>query len=112
MQEIAQKYYRGNSTAASDKLLGDFRRGFMGYCSLEVPGFLEHLKAIKQVDRDLKIVAKKAEISQQLKVNRDDYFSKYDIGKKVFKDNVGDVIERKDKKLVSLDRNNGNYEGW
>lgn len=97
---------------ASDKLLGDFRRGFLGYCSLEAPGFLEHLRAMKQVDKDLKIVAKKAEISQQLKVNRDDYFSKYDIGKKVFKDNVGDVIERKDKKLVSLDLNNGNYEGW
>ena len=112
MQEIAQKYYRGNSTAASDKLLGDFRRGFMGYCSLEAPGFLEHLKTIKQVDRDLKIVAKKTEISQQLKVNRDDYFSRHDISKKVYKDNVGDVIERKDKKLVSLDLNNGNYEGW
>ena len=84
----------------------------MGYCSLEAPGFIEHLKAIKQEDRDLKIIAKKAVISQQLKVNRDHYFTKHDIGNKVYKDDVGDVIERKAKKLVSLDLNNGNYEGW
>ena len=112
MYEVAQKYYRGNMTAASDKLLGDFRRGFMGYCSLEAPGFIEHLNAVKKDDRESKILAKKTEIAQQIKVNRDNYFSKHDIGNKVYKDDVGDVLERKMKKLVSLDLKNGNYEGW
>lgn len=100
-------------TAASDKLLGDFRKGFMGYCSLEAPGFLEHLKAIKMEDRNLKILEKKEEISQKINVNRDDdYFSKHDIGNKVFKDDFGEIIPRKVKKAVSLDLKNGDYEGW
>ena len=37
MYEIAKKMYGGNEISAADKLLGDFRRGFMGLCSLEVP---------------------------------------------------------------------------
>lgn len=99
-------------TAASDKLLGDFRKGFMGYCSLEAPGFLEHLKAVKLENRNLKILEQKAEISQKIDMNRDDYFSKHDIGNKVFKDEFGEIIPRKVKKAVSLDLKNGDYEGW
>jgi len=35
--EVAKKTYQGNSISAADKLLGDFRKGFMGYGSLESP---------------------------------------------------------------------------
>ena len=35
--EVARKNYQGNSISASDKLLGDFRKGFLGYGSLEAP---------------------------------------------------------------------------
>lgn len=34
---VAEKYYKGNSVSAADKLLGDFRKGFMGFGSLEAP---------------------------------------------------------------------------
>ena len=35
--EVARKKYQGNSISAADKLLGDFRKGFLGYGSLEAP---------------------------------------------------------------------------
>ena len=43
---------------------------------------------------------------------REDYISKHDIGDKIFKDEIGDVIIRKNKKPISLDLFHGNYEGW
>lgn len=33
--EIGQKFYKGNIISAADKLLGDFRKGLLGYGSLE-----------------------------------------------------------------------------
>lgn len=35
--EVAQRYYQGNSVSAADKLLGDFRKGLLGFSSLESP---------------------------------------------------------------------------
>lgn len=33
--KVADDVYHGNQISAADKILGDFRKGFMGYCSLE-----------------------------------------------------------------------------
>ena len=49
---------------------------------------------------------------QQQEPLRSDYVTKYDIGDKVYKDESGDVIVRKNKKPISLDLFHGNYEGW
>ena len=35
--EVARKLYKGNAISASDRLLSDFRKGFLGYGSLEAP---------------------------------------------------------------------------
>ena len=35
--EVAEKFYKGNTVSSADKLLGDFRRGFLGSSSLEAP---------------------------------------------------------------------------
>jgi hypothetical protein len=35
--EVARKLYKGNAISASDKLLSDFRKGFLGFGSLEAP---------------------------------------------------------------------------
>lgn len=35
--QVAESMYQGNSISAADKLLGDFRRGYFGYGSLEYP---------------------------------------------------------------------------
>jgi len=35
--QIADKYFHGNPTSAADRLLGDFRRGHYGHCSMEAP---------------------------------------------------------------------------
>lgn len=37
MFEVAKKFYKGNSISAADKLLSDFRKGFLGFGSLECP---------------------------------------------------------------------------
>ena len=35
--EVAKKLYKGNSISAADRLLSDFRKGFLGFGSLEAP---------------------------------------------------------------------------
>lgn len=35
--QVAESMYQGNSISAADKLLGDFRKGYFGYGSLEFP---------------------------------------------------------------------------
>ena len=35
--EVARKLYKGNSISAADRLLSDFRKGFLGFGSLEAP---------------------------------------------------------------------------
>ena len=37
MYEVAKNMYDGNSISAADKILGDFRKGLLGHCSLEAP---------------------------------------------------------------------------
>ena len=112
---VAHKYYRGNMTAASDKLLGDFRKGHMGYCSLEAPGFglgqHERVEGKNATNNKPKTVQK---IVNDIipKNTRSEKISKHDIGSKVFKDDVGDAIPRKNENQGTLDLYNGNYEGW
>ena len=102
-------------TAASDKLLGDFRKGHMGYCSLEAPGFglgqHERVEGKNATNNKPKTVQK---IVNDIipKNTRSEKISKHDIGSKVFKDDVGDAIPRKNENQGTLDLYNGNYEGW
>ena len=111
--EIAQKYYRGNITSASDKLLGDFRKGLLGYCSLEAPGMFEKMKEDRNNDRKNRDKMKEMKIAQELADQRSEYLSgRYNIGNKVYLDECGDPIIKTPKKIVSLDLNQGDYEGW
>ena len=113
---VAHKYYRGNITAASDKLLSDFRKGHMGYCSLEAPGF--GLGQHAKIEGKNKTINYKPKTEKKImkdilpKNTRSEKISKHDIGSKVFKDDVGDAIPRKNENQGTLDLYNGNYEGW
>lgn len=44
LYDIATNMYQGNSVSAADKLLGDFRKGYLGGGSLEVPLGLDRAK--------------------------------------------------------------------
>ena len=56
--EIADKFYKGNSISAADKLLGDFRKGHFGIASLEAPPLvsrqpkLSNLKKEKEIENN------------------------------------------------------------
>jgi len=41
VHNVATRLYRGNSISASDKILSDFRKGYMGFGSLESPPWTE-----------------------------------------------------------------------
>ena len=91
--QIAEKMYSGNMISAADRLLGDFRRGFLGKVSLEIPPSL-----IK--DSSVDIVHDERSIDKDaLFVNKHDYFDE-SRGEYVFKEKS------------NLDIGRGNYEGW
>ena len=46
IDRIAQTQYRGNAVSAADKVLGDFRKGYLGGGSLEAPPSISRSKAI------------------------------------------------------------------
>lgn len=111
--EVAQKYYRGNMTSSSDKLLADFRKGYLGYCSLEAPGMSEELKVAKKKVKNDKEKREQMKIAHDLADQRSEYLrGRYDISQKTYTDKFGDPIIRKPKKSVSLDLKQGDYEGW
>ena len=111
--EIAQKYYRGNMTSASDKLLADFRKGYLGYCSLESPGMSQELKDVKKKIKNDKEKMEQIRIAKNLAEARSEYMKgRYDVSEKCYSDQFGDPIDRKLKKMVSLDLKQGDYEGW
>ena len=110
--EVAQKFYRGNHTSASDKLLGDFRKGFLGYSSLEAPGMIEKEMEEKLLMKTERGKMKEMKMKQELAAQRNEYLkSKYEVGHHLF-----DTFEsnglKKDRKLASLDLKQGDYEGW
>lgn len=43
---IANKFFNGNTTSAADRLLGDFRKGHLGLCSMEIPPLLNLEKSL------------------------------------------------------------------
>lgn len=92
--EIAELNYKGNLISASDKLLGDFRKGFLGYGSLETP-------------RDVSLFY------------GEDFKSKLSRGTKKPKPAVEIPTIVEEKKVIQsedpidiIDVGRGNYEGW
>lgn len=106
---IAEKFYQGNSISASDKLLGDFRKGFMGFCSLEAPAMIGKEKE----EKDAKLLARKIKNAQILADKRIEFGIGQQIGvDEIIRDENGDEIIRKPKTIISLDVGKGDYEGW
>jgi hypothetical protein len=107
---IAEKFYQGNSISASDKLLGDFRKGFMGFCSLEAPEMIGREKE----EKDAKMLARKMKTAQTLADKRIEFGS----GQQIPGQTVGEELtfdengDRKPKNIISLDVGKGDYEGW
>mgnify|MGYP000187313693 CR=1 FL=1 len=102
--EITQKLYLGNSVSAADKILGDFRRGFMGKISLEIPPML----LSSGNGRDVRGTA------VQRKHLEDDDDKEAGEGVEVREVEVeGDNDSYKKRKLsLDLDIGKGNYDGW
>jgi len=86
---IAQKFYQGNSISAADKLLGDFRKGLLGFGSLEAP-FVKTPRAAK----------KKSSSSSSSSVGASDV------------EEEGSAANSASKESGTLDVGKGNYEGW
>lgn len=110
---IAEKFYQGNSISASDKLLGDFRKGFMGYCSLEAPEMIGREKE----EKDAKLLARKVKTAQTLADKRIEFgtgqqLPGQSVSEEIIRDEDGVEISRKPKSIVSLDVGKGDYEGW
>ena len=105
---IAEKFYQGNSISASDKLLGDFRKGFMGYCSLEAPEMIGKEKE----EKEAKLIARKLKTAQTLADKRLEFGIGQQLGEEIVRDENGVEIVRKPKNIVSLDVGKGDYEGW
>lgn len=94
--EVAETYYKGNSISASDKILGDFRRGFMGLTSLEAPDMSSLYKGTSLLDNEK---AEKAEREKQ-----ETPASPLYTGEPKAVTGKGD--------LFSLDVGRGEYDGW
>lgn len=88
---IAQDTYQGNTISSADKVLGDFRKGFLGYGSLEAP----------LMDR-----------SHEVRYDRD----KISLSSSVVKDGMGggknSLEKNTPKEFETLDIGRGNYDGW
>jgi len=98
--EIAEKFYQGNSVSASDKLLGDFRKGFMGYCSLEAPAAINREKEEKDAKKlAMKIKAAELKAAERLEFKTGDQIK-------------ADAIGLPKIGASSLDVGKGDYEGW
>ena len=98
IHEVAETYYKGNSISASDKILGDFRRGFMGLTSLEAPDMSSLYKGTSLLDNERQEKVEKAKKEKQdqqpLKTGEE----------KSTGTGTGD--------LFSLDVGRGEYDGW
>lgn len=117
MYTIAEKFYQGNSISASDKLLGDFRKGFMGFCSLEAPEMIGREKE----EKDAKLLARKLKTAQAIADRRIEFGTGQQLPgqsaglgstDEIIRDENGVEISRKPKNIVSLDVGKGDYEGW
>jgi len=86
---LAQDTYQGNTISSADKVLGDFRKGLLGYGSLEAP-VMNNIHEIKY-DRD------QVTLSMESNDGGDGRNGNRDSMKKEFE---------------SLDIGRGNYDGW
>ena len=94
LYEVAKNMYGGNEISAADKLLGDFRRGFMGLCSLEVPPVI-----VSRSRRRDKSNESGGTDSDSAKLSVEELESSSEVNKK------SDSIK-------GLDIGRGNYDGW
>lgn len=103
--QVAEKMYQGNSISASDKLLGDFRKGFLSLVSLEAPVDALKLFGDENVRLSKKYINPSAdrssESSKPLSHNENNNLQSSSIKKKGL-DSVFD----------SIDIGKGNYDGW
>ena len=138
--EVADRFYSGNSISAADKLLGDFRRGFMGLTSLESPEdsptWLEDdLKANtvslqlddereqqdqEQVLATLKERTAKAAKARNTGFEEENEWEIPDVGGAGAgggdgmkgEKGQGDLAKEKEKGAFTLDVGKGDYDGW
>jgi ribosome biogenesis GTPase A len=114
VHEVAERFYKGNSVSAADKLLGDFRRGFLGSSSLEAPVdsplWTKPSEAARLLAEAEAAAAAKAEAATARSAARaanGDKNSGNGVGKGQKKENDGSMSFG-----ASLDIGKGNYDGW
>lgn len=132
VQAIAVKMYRGNYISAADKLLADFRKGFMQYGSLEAPYMhagksvtsnaefeSDHAAIINGKGNKLHSSKKEEKFQRLVKQNdenavNDDNIqsSSYSIKDNSINDNADFVKLSKSKTIHNLDIGKGSYDGW
>jgi ribosome biogenesis GTPase A len=101
LYHFAETQYRGNLMSAADKLLGDFRKGYLGYGSLEGPppgSLIDSLSPDRRQkeEQQQKVVLLGEEMEQEDEQE----------GEEVWR-------EKKQKVIRSpLDVGRGDYEGW
>jgi ribosome biogenesis GTPase A len=116
VHEVAERFYKGNSISAADKLLGDFRRGFLGSSSLEAPIDSPLWTKPSEAARiDAEALAK-AERKAEAKAARE---ASETSNSNSNSNESGSTDGDKDKKKAegmrfgaSLDIGKGNYDGW
>ena len=69
--KLAADVYQGNQVSAADKILGDFRKGLMGECSLEAADLLKN-KPVK-MEEAVPTVVKKGPLYETLDVGKGNY---------------------------------------
>lgn len=93
---VAEELYHGNIIAAADRVLGDFRKDFFSYGSLEAPIFDKSKEVVKVIqakeNSNSQKRNKKQEKKEKEKLKADESSNKSD--------------------LNPLDVGKGNYEGW
>ena len=94
--EVADKNYKGNLISAADKLLGDFRKGLLGYGSLEAPTDVSTFYGADY----------KSKLSKRAKKNEEKVEAEV---KAIVTEKVA---EKSNDNVNIVDVGRGNYEGW
>jgi hypothetical protein len=106
--EVAQNLYKGNMISAADKILGDFRRGFLGRCSLELPFLLNDTRNNKPQQAIIRTI-NDTDDDDNDDVESDDKEGEEEV---VVTSSLRDNKSFIEKKAPSLDVGRGNYDGW
>jgi hypothetical protein len=115
VHEVAEKFYKGNTISAADKLLGDFRRGFLGSSSLEAPVDSELWTKPSEREREREREKKEKverEVGAAEERRKRDVKAAVPLPVPVQQEEEDKVDKGKMSFGKNLDIGKGNYDGW